>query len=242
MRYLKHALAVLLLASAAHAQTLGNTKIAIASASTNTFSLTGVSYSQHSTVWVFFGYNDSCYTSTFTVADSNANAFTAVGSLQNRTYTCSQQFYLKDAPALSGGSITVTSAGGATSGMTIGFVEIIGADQTAPLEASGFGNEGSGSVSTSSALSAAGGALVVAGVIDYYSGDTLAAANGFTIPPSGTVSNAAGSAGIEYQIVAAGSYTPSFTVTGSNYTTILAASFKASGAPPATATRRRMIQ
>jgi hypothetical protein len=242
MRYIKSLLILLLFVSAAYAQTLGNTKIAVASPSGNTFTITGISYSLHSTVWVFFGYNDSCYTSTFTVADSNANAFTAIGALQNRTYTCSQQFYLKDAPALSSGSITVTSAGGATSNIIIGVIEIVGADQTAPLEASGFGNEGTGSVSTSAALAAAGGALMVAGVIDYYAADTFAAANSFTIPASGTVTNAIGSAGIEYRIVTAGSYTPSFTVTGTNYTTILAASFKASGAPPATTVRRRLIQ
>lgn len=233
-------LSLLLFVGAIHAQTLGNTKIALATPSADTFTLTGVSYSLHSTVWVFFGYNDSCYTSTFTVADSNGSTFVAIGAAQNRTYTCSQQFYLKDAPALSGGSITITSANGSTSTMLIGVIEVVGADQTAPLETSGFGNEGTGDVSTSSALSVAGGALMVAGVIDYYDADTFAAANSFTIPASGTASGA-GAAAIEYRIVTAGSYTPSFTVTGSNYTTILAASFKAGGAPPPATVKRRII-
>jgi hypothetical protein len=233
---IKTLLTLLLLVSGLSGQTFGNYKVIQTSGAGVNYTLTGVNVTAGSAVWVFFGGVGSCDINTYT-ATAGGQAMTPVGGLFSRTYTCAGQFLLSNSATISNGNIvvTVTVGGNPLGNMTLGYAEARAVDTASPLGASGTGTESGASV-TSSALSVTGNQIIFAAVIDYYQ-DTFTAGASYTIPTSGSVTGAGGAGAFEYRIVSAGSYSPSFSVTGSNYSTILAVSLKA-GSAPATVRKR----
>jgi hypothetical protein len=231
---IKTLLTLLLLVSGLSGQTFGTYKVASVLASGSTMTLTGVTVASGSAIWLFFGTNDQCQSSTFNISDGGGNSYTMIGAMNSRTYSCGVQFYAKNATGFTGNIVVDPSH--PWGGAVLAYVEIQGADPTAPLVSSAQGASDA-SPATTSAITATGSELILSGTINYYTGGTYTANNSFTAPASNSATGSTGAGGIIYRAVTAGSYTPSFGVTGTVYTSNVSASFKA-GSAPATVRKR----
>lgn len=227
----------LLAVSGLGAQTFNSGKLSYALPSASTFTLTGATVPAGSTVWVMFGTSDSCYGSTFTVSDAGGNTYTQIGTANSRTYACSAQFYARNVNGFSG-SITVDPSVGFSAGI-VGYAAITGADTSAPLDAYAIGGSIASPAVTGSITTTAN-TVIVSGTVNYYPSGTYTPGAGFTLPAGGTAGGTGGTGAIEYLSATPGTFTPSFTVTGSVYTASVAAAFKVAGSSGAPTVRKRV--
>ena len=195
------------------------------------YSLTSFTATTGNVLYVFFSQGASVggtVTASSTSGGSpSGDTFTAINT-NSQTF---QNTYDFRAINIHGGAyvITVNSTIGASTG------------SICAMEFSGLTAFDQNCVSTSTTAAAcntsmtptASPAVIVAGIGDYYRADTFTAGSGYTIPSGGTVASGTdgspGSMAVEYQICSSScgtAFTPSFGVTGTNYSTVNGGSFK----------------
>lgn len=199
----------------------GNSYIENSNAAGATFTLTGRNIPAGSTIWLIVGARNSCGTLALSVTGTGSESFTQIGSNNTQTFVCSAAFRKIATAGSSSYVITATDTGGAGLGNAwFGTVVVTGVS-TLNNGQTGFAGSGT-SVSTSAAVTVSASAIIPFGMFDYYDADTTTAGSGATQ----TATNSGnGRMSIGY-LLTSSSTTMTFNVSGTNYSTIHAASFQ----------------
>lgn len=212
---------------------------ALVVASGANFTLTGKTLTAGSTVVVAMGLGGDIGVSGGIADSGGVNTYAASVAKEDHNFSRLRSFVATNISALASGTITYTCASACPGGMMMYLVEIGAVDlASAPVDTSSGTREGAGTLTTGS-FSPSGSAAIVAFAHNYYGADTVAASSGWTNGGTASGVDSVGVAAIATRIVAAGTYTPSFDVSGTVYSTAISMYFNASGGG---AVRRRVIQ
>jgi hypothetical protein len=171
-----------------------------------------------------------CSQTVSSVQNAASQSFTSIGGQNNSAYVCSQAFYLKNITGNASDAVTITWSGSVADGGVV-VMQASGVSTSAPLDAGPASAAAQAGSPANSATYSTGTAdeILFVGAGDYYVGDTLAAATGYTLPAA-SACNTKSTVQIagEYKVVSSTqtNITSGFTVTGTGYTNIDVGTFK----------------
>lgn len=229
------------LSSAHGAISIIQSSATLVSASGANFTLSGKTLTAGSSVVVALGLGGDLGGSGGVTDSGGVNTYTPSIAKEDHPFSRMRSFVANNVTALSSGTITYACSSACPGGMMMYLLEIGQVDVvSAPVGTSSGIQEGAGTLTTG-ALSPSANAAIVAFAHNYYGADTVVASSGWTNGGTATGADSLGVAAIASRIVAAGTYTPAFDVSGTVYSTAISLYFKESGGG-ATPVRRRVIQ
>jgi hypothetical protein len=184
-------------------------------------------------LWLTMGIANACATFNFTPnsrlgTSASGDSWTLVGSRKTQTYDCVMTWVATNVHGGSTYNVRVVTDGtySAMALTTLEFTDL----SASPIDQTCNGSAASGTTITcSSAMAPTGVQVIVAASTNYYGGATYSVSSPWTIPTGATVSSGAKlSMATQYQIVnpASGTYTPAFTIGGSNDGVIVGGTLK----------------
>jgi len=215
---------------------VGNAKCGQTAAGVTVATAGTVSITAGSAIFVGWSYSPGgggCGATVTGVANVAGDTFLAIGSANSSGYVCSGLYYVKSSNGSAIDVITVTFSG-SVADASVTELPVTGADATAPLDKGPLSGTGLGSPVSSAATGTLAQAdeIIVSIAADYYVGDTIGTPSGYTAPAAGAC-NTTGTVQVKlvYKILSSTTTTTvDYTITGSGYTNVNAATLKQAAA------------